>query len=434
MRIAIMGTPVTSGNRGVVALGASLIHLCSLPQGRNEVRLLVGNRDNQPASFRVGGQPRPIPVINCRLSPRSRLRDHLLWILSMSLLYRLVPVEGFRAVIARSTPWIKIVSEADLVGDVRGGDSFSDIYGLNRFLLSFLMAWTVLLVKGTMVQFPQTYGPYRTPVARWLARFLLRKSSCIIARDIESRKVAEELVGPTQEVLLSPDVAFCLEAVIPERIELAPPLSGPLPSGVIGLNVNGLMYNGGYTRKNMFHLKLDYADFLAELIAALLAEYPGELWLIPHTYAPRGHVESDNEASEKVRSDLPRRLQRRIRFINAEYDQHELKGIIGRCEFFIGSRMHSCIAALSQGIPCVGVAYSRKFAGVFESVGMEQWVVDARLCSNAESVSRTMTLYRRRVGVRSELVRRAAEVNRQLTEVFGSLLDELTPPPAKATR
>ena len=40
--------------------------------------------------------------------------------------------------------------------------------------------------------------------------------------------------------------------------------------------------------------------------------------------------------------------------------------------------MHACIAALSQGIPAIGLAYSKKFAGVFETVDVKQLVVDMR--------------------------------------------------------
>jgi colanic acid/amylovoran biosynthesis protein len=445
LKIAVMGTPVSSGNRGVLALGASLISLCSIASQGGEVVLLLGNHDNQPARFRLDGQTRLIPVVPCRLSPRSRLRDHLFWILLMSVLYRFMPIAGVRAAIARSTPWIKTVEEADFVGDVRGGDSFSDIYGLRGFLLGFLMVWTVVLVKGTVAQFPQTYGPYHSPLARRLARYLLRRSSVIIARDRQSQTVAQELVGPEKEVLLSPDVAFSLESVRPSRIELDPPLPSSLsptpnpelsrqhlPAGIIGLNVNGLMYNGGYTRNNMFGLKLDYAGFLPELVAALLAEHPGELWLVPHTYAPAGDVESDNEASEKLRAALPPELRRRVRLVTAEYDQHELKWLIGQCDLFIGSRMHACIAALSQGVPCVGVAYSRKFAGVFESVGMEHWVVDARSDTQAEAVARIVSLYQQRSGVRRELSNRADEARRQLTHVFHDLMNRN--PPAQDSR
>ena len=417
-----MGTPVGCGNRGVAALGASLINLCAEASPGCQFSLLLGNRDNQPAPFRTGNGLRLIPVVHCRLSPCSRPRDHLFWILLMSVLYRLAPLAGMRRAIARSTPWIRAATEADLVGDVRGGDSFSDIYGLKEFLLSFLTVWTVILVRGTMVQFPQTYGPYKSPLARWLAGYLLKRSSVIIARDYQSRQVAQELAGREREVLLSPDVAFSLEPVPPERIELNPPLSGAFPRGVIGLNVNGLMFGGGYTRNNAFGLKLDYPAFLPELVTALLADASGELWLVPHTYAPPGHVESDNEASERLRDSLPAWVRRRLRLVTAQYDQHELKWLIGRCDFFIGSRMHSCIAALSQGVPCVGVAYSRKFAGVFESVGLADWVVDGREVTNPQAVARVLELYRKRESVRGELGRRADEARAQLREVFHHLL------------
>ena len=425
MRICIMGTPVDCGNRGVLALGASLVNLCLQASGGGEVVLLLGNRDNRPASFRVGGELRSIPVVNARLSLRSHPRDHLFWILLMAMLYRLLPVAGVRAAIVRSTPWIRTVAEVDFVGDVHGGDGFSDIYGTKGFLLGFLMDWTVLLVKGTMVQFPQTYGPYKTPLARWLAQFLLKRCSVIIARDHLSQKLAQELVGPEQEVLFCPDVAFSLESIRPERLELDPPFAGSFPPGIVGLNVNGLMYHGGYTRKNMFGLKLDYATFLPQLVVALLREHPGELWLVPHTFAPDGDVESDPEASRNLRDALPPELRVRIRIVAREYDPHEIKGVIGQCDFFIGSRMHACIAALSQGVPCAGVAYSMKFAGVFATVGMETWVVDGRETTNEQAVARILGLYRQRAEIRDGLGHSAEEARTQLQKVFRNLTAEV---------
>jgi colanic acid/amylovoran biosynthesis protein len=424
MKIGIMGTPVSSGNRGVLALGASLVNLCCQVSDKNEVILLLGNKDKRPAQFRVGLKPRLIPVVNCRMSPRSRPTDHFLWILVMSIVYALMPVPALRKAIVRSTPWIRTISETDMVGDVRGGDSFSDIYGFKNFFMGFLMAWTVLLIKGSIVHFPQTYGPYKSPIARWLARFLLKNSTVIIARDKTSQKVAQELIGPGRRVYLSPDVAFSLLPVPPDKMELNPPLTGPFPVNVIGLNVNGLMYNGGYSRQNMFGLKMNYANFLPEMVVALLAEHPGELWLVPHTYAPHGNVESDNEASQKLRDQLPGSLRHRVRVVSAEYDQHEIKWIIGKCDFFIGSRMHSCIAALSQGVPCVGVAYSRKFAGVFESIAAEEWVVEGREVSDEEAIARIVELYRKRDDVRSDLINRSESARRQLTEIFQRLIDQ----------
>ena len=136
------------------------------------------------------------------------------------------------------------------------------------------------------------------------------------------------------------------------------------------------MYYGGYTRANMFGLKLDYRTFVKCLVEQLLSDKSNRILLVPHTFAAGGRVESDPAACRELKQGLPPSLRDRVHLVTQEYDQHQIKGVIGMCDFFIGSRMHACIAALSQGIPTVGVAYSRKFAGVFEMVGAEDWVID----------------------------------------------------------
>lgn len=415
----ILGTPISSGNRGVLALGASLLNLCARGGDGGEVFLMLGHHKSESVRFRVAGKIHSIPVVNCRLSPRARLYEHLGWIVLASLLYRLIPVKSLRSALSRFTPWISAMEKADVIGDVRGGDSFSDIYGMGRFLHGFLMAWTVVLVKGSIVQFPQTLGPYRRRIARMLAAYLLKRSSVIMARDRDSQMLAQELVKHKKEVWLCPDVAFSLEAVRPNHIELDPPLNGSeIPLRIIGLNINGLMFNGGYTRENMFGLKMKYPDMVLALIKVLLQEHPGGLWLIPHVYGPSNSVESDNEACRKVRLALPEGLQRRVAIVAGEYDCHEIKWLIGRCDFFIGSRMHACIAALSQGVPCVGIAYSRKFAGVFDSVGMSAWVVDGRETDTEQAVARVLELYRKRDRVREELAQNAQRAQVELRNFF----------------
>jgi len=352
------------------------------------------------------------------------LKNHLFWISFLSLIYRLFPLKGIQRTIRKHSPWINALAASDLAGDVRGGDSFSDIYGLKRFILAFLPAWTVILVKGSIVHLPQTYGPFKTRTGRFLARYLLRRSSAVIARDKASQRVAQELVGNKLQVKLSPDVAFSLEPVVPDRIALEPAPTSHEDNGrtIIGLNVNGLMYHGGYTRNNMFGLRLDYAALLPELITALLEDPNAEIWLVPHTWAEPGNVESDNGACAELRHRLPEALKPRVRLVATEYDQHEIKGVIGQCDAFVGSRMHSCIAALSQGIPCVGIAYSMKFQGVFESVGMGDWVVDGREADNDEAIKKTVQLLATREQARPALIKASEKARKDLEQVFRELL------------
>jgi polysaccharide pyruvyl transferase WcaK-like protein len=189
------------------------------------------------------------------------------------------------------------------------------------------------------------------------------------------------------------------------------------------------MFHGGYSRDNMFGLKMDYPAYLEQLVLSLLEEQSGEIWLIPHTYAAKGDVESDLEASEALRAALPAEAKGRVRIVTAEFGPHEVKGVIGMCGFFIGSRMHSCIAALSQGIPCVGVAYSMKFHGVFGSVGMEEWVVEARETETTRALRRTLELFRRQEKIRGQLAARADDARARLDEIFAELTEHATSEP-----
>lgn len=423
VRLGLLGIPVSSRNQGVQALAASVVNLCTSTASETQVILLAGHDRSEKLIFRTAAGEVTVPVVNFRMSPKSRPCDHLLWITAMAMLYRFLPLPALRESISRATPFIAALETCDLAADIRGGDSFSDIYGLKRFTIGFLAAWSAILVKGTLVQLPQTYGPFNSPLAGWMARFLLRRSAIIVARDQTSHAIAMSLAGPKQRILLSPDVAFSLSASPPAGIVLDPPANGMPDRPPIGINVNGLMFHGGYSRDNMFGLRMDYPAYLKQLLLALLEEHDGEIRLIPHTYAAKGDVESDLDASEKLRASLPRESTDRIRIVTGEFGPHEVKGVIGMCGFFIGSRMHSCIAALSQGIPCVGVAYSMKFHGVFETVGMEEWVVEARESETGQAIGRTLELFQQRDGIRDRLMTRADEARGRLDGIFAGLTE-----------
>ncbi len=413
-KIAILGAPTSSGNRGVLALASALINLIANGRSDVEATLLVGSPLSVPLKTVIGGKRVEIQAVNYRLNLKSGLAKCLPWIFLMSLLYKLLPIPAWRKFLRDKIAWIDTLAQADLVGDVRGGDSFSDIYGMQRFCWGFLCAWSAILVNGSLVQFPQTYGPFKSSLAKAMARFLLKRSAFVIARDTKSKAVAEDLLEGSKPVQLSPDVAFGLEIV-------SPPIPQEPTVPVIGINVNGLMYNGGYDRNNQFGLTLDYPEYLKQLITQLLAGSNCEIWLVPHTYAPIGDVESDNECCQIVKDKLEKQLQDRVSVIKTEYDQHEIKGIIGRCDAFIGSRMHSCIAALSQGIPCIGLAYSMKFAGVFETVGMGDWVIEAKQETTESALNKSIALLDTRENQRQPLANKANEARTRLRTVFDQL-------------
>ena len=66
----------------------------------------------------------------------------------------------------------------------------------------------------------------------------------------------------------------------------------------------------------------------------------------------------------------------------------------------MGARMHACIAAFSSGVPVVPMAYSRKFEGLFGSLGYDR-TVDCT-ADSAERSWRILAAYEARVALAAE--------------------------------
>ncbi len=421
-----MGASLESGNRGVAALGASLIKLVSEGDEKVAITFLLGRKAPTFFELRAPGGKRRFPVINYRLTPRAPLGEQLGVILLLAAIYRWVPLQSVRRRIARH-PWFRAILEADWVGDIRGGDSFSDIYGLKRFVAASLAVISVIWVKGGIVLLPQTCGPFSSRLSRVLARYILHRATVLLCRDSESLAVIESLTRGRRRGRFCPDVAFALDSLPPDELQSEPPLKLADDEILIGLNPSGLLYYGGYNRNNMFGLSLNYREFLRLVILRFLADARHRILIIPHTFAPPESVESDLTAGRKIRELLPETLRNRVHLVTSDYDQSEIKGVIGRCQFLIGSRMHACIAALSQGIPAVGVAYSRKFHGVFDSVGAAQWVIDGRGTTTTDAVEKCLALFRDRHELGAILARNLPAARQQLNVVFSQLLNVTGP-------
>ena len=419
-RVAIMGASLRTGNRGVSALASSLSALIWQMRPSATIYLLIGSRDAKPERVRCDTGFRSVGTVAHRLSPRAPLHQQVWWICLVSLIYRFVPFPRMRFWIARSNPWIRAASEATFVGDIRGGDSFSDIYGVRGFLLDSLSVLSVIWIRGNIDLLPQTFGPFRSRACRYVARYILLRAKSIWCRDRMSVAEVSRLTRGRRTGVLCPDVAFTLEPSLPDRLDVTPQLVDQ-PGGVlIGLNVSGLLYHSNPGTQT-FGLRLNYRLFLTKLVAQLLDDQSNRVLLIPHTFAPDGAVESDPAALRDLVDHIPPSLRDRVHVVAGDYDQHDLKGIIGLCDFFIGSRMHACIAALSQGIPTVGVAYSRKFAGVFETVGAANWVIDARTYSDDEALKRIGSLFSERSSLRTQLKEDVPAIQREVLRVFNGL-------------
>ncbi|MDB5423137.1 MAG: hypothetical protein JWQ29_553 [Phenylobacterium sp.] len=242
----------------------------------------------------------------------------------------------------------------DCVLDIGLGDSFADIYGAKRFAFVWSTKEMAYLRGVPLLFSPQTIGPFTRQPYRAVAAHAMTKAEAVVARDPMSLKAIGDM-APKARAVQSIDVAFRLPFERP-----APRTTGPLE---IGVNVSGLLFNGGHTGANEFGLEVDYADLMRRFIGRHAARSDARVHLICHVNSDRLLQEDDGRVADRLAAEFPG-VVRAPNFASAS----DAKSYIAGLDFLTAGRMHACIAAYSAGVPVVPVAYSRKFSGLFEGM------------------------------------------------------------------
>lgn len=418
-KVVLLGAGFDTGNMGVAALASGTIAsaLDAFPNAR--IYLLDYGREAKVYDIRHREMTFKAELINLRFSKQLFLPNNIARLLGTALWLRLLPPAARQTFIDRNR-WLSAIQAGDIIVAISGGDSFSDIYGLRRLLYVTLPQLLVLILQRPLVLLPQTYGPFKSRVARTMARFVLKRAHRIYSRDMPGLDVVRELIadsGPPAEFAY--DMGFALEPQAPPQTTVAS--LSRLKDGrpLVGLNVSGLLYVGGYTGNNMFGLKADYRKLLSLIVEYFVGRLDCNVILIPHVFG--GGQESDSRAAEEFWGGLPSNLKSRVHCLEGRFDHHQIKYIIGQCDFFLGSRMHACIAALSQCIPSVALAYSKKFLGVMRSIDMESVVADLSENDEAQVIARVAEAYTSRTRTRERLETSIPGVKRKILGLFSQL-------------
>lgn len=285
--------------------------------------------------------------------------------------------------------------------DVSGGDSFTDLYGNFRFNLILAPKKFAIKNKIPLVLLPQTYGPFSDESNKLEASKIVKVARMAWARDAHSFSILKNLLGedfdPNRHKV-GVDMAFLLpEKKCPEKInrkvrDWIEDKNRP----VVGININGLIYNDSEKAKNQYGFVADYHECLRKIVGSLIDSSNVNVVLVPHVLTEVGHYESDYQACVDLLSGLTSIDKSRIEIQLPELDQCEVKWLIGRMDWFMGTRMHATIAALSTKTPVCTISYSDKAQGVFETCGMGSYVFDPRELSTGDVVEKVLDAYKKR--------------------------------------
>jgi polysaccharide pyruvyl transferase WcaK-like protein len=418
-RICIFGASLDTGNLGVQALGLSILAGLRRRLPHAELIVFADRAGSRPGSVELhlpgGCGPVMYEEIGASLS-RKPWKPGNLYV--EEALHRV----GFGRF---AGPVSAALTDADLILDVSGGDSFTSLYGPYRFTYSTYPKRFARLFDAPLVLMPQSYGPFEAHVEDDV-RGLLRDATQVWARDRQSRERAKRYLGD-RPVGLSADVAFSLPAATLAYEFIDAPTERLFESGrpLIGVNVSGLLFNDDPARvRERFGLRTDYRRLMLDLVESLLRhDRDAHVVLMPHVIVEEHRVESDCRACRTLQSILDDELRRRTTTLASPVSACRAKSLISRCAFFVGSRMHACIAALSSGVPAAAIAYSDKTAGVFDCIGFRDAVLDPRTQMTERIVPAIVNRYDRRQLDRAKLDVRLPGAIESVDRMFDSVAD-----------
>ena len=228
----------------------------------------------------------------------------------------------------------------DLVLDTGAGDSFTDIYGHRRLATILYVRQAARRLGIPVVIAPQTIGPFRSRVARHLAARSLQSADLVLTRDSVSASLVHS--WGISNVVESSDLVFALGT------------EKPYGDHDIILNVSGLLWH-----ENPHVNHVHYRASITTLVRGL-QERGRRVTALPHVLS-NSSVDDDSAILPDVAT-----IANEVATPN---DLREARAIIGGAQLVIGARMHACLNSLSQGVPAIPWAYSRKFTPLLADLG-----------------------------------------------------------------
>lgn len=246
------------------------------------------------------------------------------------------------------------VKKLDCVFDFTAGDSFTDLYGEERFYSRTAIKEKIIRLRIPLVLGSQTIGPFENDAVRKRAVTVIKSSTEIFVRDIDSYEYVKKISGRLP--VLTSDIAFLLPY---KKIYMK-----DISKIRIGFNPSGLLWNLKKRQGGYINLSVDYQEYCCRIIEYLMNKRQYEVELIVHAYTlDLDNLDNDLAAVNDLKQKYPQ-----INVAPLFESPTEAKSYISSLDIFVGARMHATIAAYSSGVPVIPFSYSRKFEGLYKTL------------------------------------------------------------------
>lgn len=272
----------------------------------------------------------------------------------MTLLYFLYPF-------VRSSH-TNALKKSDMIIACPGGYLHDANFSIFTLLVNLALA---IRSKKKMIFAPQSIGPINNKFFKYLTKKVLKHAEVIFAREHYSYQYCvTELNCKPSKVFEVMDMAFydCEY----EKPAIANTFQ---PNKYIACTLIKWLYPKMNDKESLYNSYLNVlADYFEYVIENLHIEV-----VVLKQIEEFGNDSGDEQIFKDIKSYIKPQFCDNIHFISDEITYMEMKGILRDAKFFVGSRMHSNIFALQQGVPVVAISYQPKTEYIMYSLDLSDY-------------------------------------------------------------
>lgn len=285
------------------------------------------------------------------------------------------PLVGAR-IVRRSPAAVRALVRCDVLIDL-AGVSFID--GREKFLpFNVMTLWPALILGVPCVKFAQALGPFRSPMNRLMARWILPRCAKVFSRGPRTTQHLEAFGGvshaPAADIAFLYDAHHSLSREEPAALQRAlariTAHDADSPRAWIGLSPSSVIDAKARARG------VDHVATLAQLVAALQRRGFGVVLFPNATRARTPARERNNDLPlvKRVADRLP--ASERLLLVDGDINTAGIRRLMHALDVVVTSRFHAMVAALALAKPVMVLGWSHKYAEVMEAFGLEAQVID----------------------------------------------------------
>ncbi len=293
---------------------------------------------------------------------------------------------------------LKALKESDIIivcgGGFLGGKKFDSLEHLYQIYINTKFGKPVYLM-GTSIE------PIKNNIIKYFTEKVLKRLDYIFARE----KITEEYLSqfiPKENYVLIPDMAFMLK-----NSNINFPFINELNKKsniLIGITVRNWNFpnavNKGKAKENYIEQIKRFMEYYIKRKKAIFVFVPQVIV----SYA------SDTDIAREIKERLSEESKKSFIIRDDDWSPMEIKTLISKFDYFVGTRMHSNIFATSMYIPTLAIAYEKKTNGIMETVEQQNYVLEIDDLNYKEMIKKFEMLMHNNKEIRKELEVKIKEI------------------------